>query len=162
MSSQRRTSAVAVADPPAVTEGTFAHHGAPASDLVAWFTDGLARVMSAAGYEARAEPGPDVQVVLHVVDLARPRPYRRKSVPTFVVAVAEVDQPPEDLLRTGYPVLVRGLANLAVLGAAPDPNVSRTSSPSNRAPIPSGGPGATTHFSPRCSTGSSRWRHPGS
>jgi len=53
--------------------------------------------------------------VLNVVDLARPRPYRRKRAPTFVVAVAEVDEPPEDLLRTGYPVLVRGLANLAVL-----------------------------------------------
>jgi hypothetical protein len=115
MSTQRQTSAVAVAGPAAVTEPTFARHGAPASDLVAWFTDGLARVMSAAGYEARGEPGPDVQVVLNVVDLARPRPYRRKRAPTFVVAVAEVDEPPEDLLRTGYPVLVRGLANLAVL-----------------------------------------------
>jgi ribulose-5-phosphate 4-epimerase/fuculose-1-phosphate aldolase len=115
MSTQRQTSAVAVAEPATVTERTFAHHGAPASDVVDWFTRGLARVMSAAGYQAQAEPGPDVQVVLHVVDLARPRPYRRKSAPTFVVAVAEVDEPPEDLLRTGYPVLVRGLANLAVL-----------------------------------------------
>ena len=115
MSTQRQTSAVAVAAPATVTERTFAHHGAPASDVVDWFTRGLARVMSAAGYQAQAEPGPDVQVVLHVVDLARPRPYRRKSAPTFVVAVAEVDEPPEDLLRTGYPVLVRGLANLVVL-----------------------------------------------
>jgi ribulose-5-phosphate 4-epimerase/fuculose-1-phosphate aldolase len=115
MSTQRQTSAVAVAEPATVTERTFAHHGAAASDLVDWFTRGLARVMSAAGYQAQAEPGPDVQVVLHVVDLARPRPYRRKSAPTFVVAVAEVDEPPEDLLRTGYPVLVRGLANLVVL-----------------------------------------------
>ena len=115
MSTQRQTSAVAVAEPATVTERTFAHHGAPTSDLVDWFTRGLARVMSAAGYQAQAEPGPDVQVVLHVVDLARPRPYRRKSAPTFVVAVAEVDEPPEDLLRTGYPVLVRGLANLVVL-----------------------------------------------
>ena len=115
MSTQRQTSAVAVAAPATVTERTFAHHSAPASDVVDWFTRGLARVMSAAGYQAQAEPGPDVQVVLHVVDLARPRPYRRKSAPTFVGAVAEVDEPPEDLLRTGYPVLVRGLANLVVL-----------------------------------------------
>ncbi len=115
MSTQRQTSAVAVAEPATVTERTFAHHGASASNLGDWFTRGLARVMSAAGYQAQAEPGPDVQVVLHVVDLARPRPYRRKSAPTFVVAVADVDEPPEDLLRTGYPVLVRGLANLVVL-----------------------------------------------
>src|SRR6202035_5348241 len=72
MSTQRQTSAVAVAEPATVTDRTFAHHGAPASDLVDWFTRGLAQVMSAAGYQAQAEPGPDVQVVLHVVDLARP------------------------------------------------------------------------------------------
>jgi ribulose-5-phosphate 4-epimerase/fuculose-1-phosphate aldolase len=115
MSTQRQTRAVAVAEPAAVTERTFARHGVPASELVAWFTDGLIRAVSAAGYEARGEAGPDVQVVLNVVDLARPRPYRRKSAPTFVVAIAEVNEPPQDLLRTGYPVLVRSLANLVVL-----------------------------------------------
>ncbi|HSO95210.1 MAG TPA: class II aldolase/adducin family protein [Acidimicrobiia bacterium] len=120
MSTQRQTTAVAVAGPAGVTERTFAHHGAAASARLAWFTDGLARMMSEAGYDARPEPGPDVQVVLHVVDLARPRPYRRRNAPTFVVAIAEVDQPPDDLLRTGYPVLVRGLANLAVLVSTND------------------------------------------
>ena len=42
-------------------------------------------------------------------------PYRRKNAPTFVVALAELDAPPADILRTGYPLLVRGLANLCVM-----------------------------------------------
>ena len=115
MSPERQTSAVALAEPGAVTERTFARHGTPDRDLVAWFTDGLTDVMAAAGYEARPAPGPDVQVVLHTLDLTRPRPYRRKRAPTFVIAIVGVDDRPEDLLRTGYPILVRGVANLAVL-----------------------------------------------
>src|SRR6266849_989475 len=115
MSPERQTRAVAIAEPGAVAERTFARHDTPPCGLVAWFTDGLARAMAAAGYEARPEPGPDVQVVLHAIDLTRPRPYRRKNAPTFVIAIAGVDDRPDDLLRTGYPVLVRGLANLAVL-----------------------------------------------
>ncbi len=54
-------------------------------------------------------------MVLHAVDVDATRPYRRRHAPTFVVAVAAVPQQPDDLLRVGYPVLVRGLANLAVL-----------------------------------------------
>jgi ribulose-5-phosphate 4-epimerase/fuculose-1-phosphate aldolase len=115
MSTPSPTSPIAVAPSGAIADRTFAHHGTPTSPLVAWFTAGVARVMAAAGYEPRPEPGPDVQVVLHVLDLAHPRPYRRKHAPTFVVAVAGVEARPDDLLRTGYPVLVRGLANLAVL-----------------------------------------------
>jgi len=56
-----------------------------------------------------------VQVVLHALDADEPRPYRRKNAPTFVVALGYVPEPPTDLLRTGYPLLVQGLANLAVL-----------------------------------------------
>ena len=47
-----------------------------------------------------------------------PPPYRRKAAPTFVIAIAELDDIPEDrieLLRVGYPLLVRALANLCVM-----------------------------------------------
>jgi ribulose-5-phosphate 4-epimerase/fuculose-1-phosphate aldolase len=54
-------------------------------------------------------------VVLHFVDPDAARPYRRKNAPTFVVALAELDTTPRDMLRTGYPLLVRGLANLCVM-----------------------------------------------
>lgn len=108
------TSAIDLSAPAGVAERTFAVHGRPQGPA-AWLLDGLGRAMTAAGYDAREAPGPDVQVVLHVVDLARTRPYRRKHAPTFVVAVAAVPERPADLLSAGYPVLVRALANLTVL-----------------------------------------------
>jgi len=39
------------------------------------------------------------------------------------VALAELPAPPADVLRTGYPLLVRGLANLCVM-LSPDPEGS--------------------------------------
>jgi ribulose-5-phosphate 4-epimerase/fuculose-1-phosphate aldolase len=100
---------------PGVTDQTFARHGVAGNARLRWFVDGLAGALGAAGYEPRDAPGPDVQVVLHTVDLDRPRPYRRRHAPTFVVAIAAVPVRPEDRLRAGYPVLVRALANVVVL-----------------------------------------------
>jgi ribulose-5-phosphate 4-epimerase/fuculose-1-phosphate aldolase len=115
------TMAAAVADRGRVVEHTFARNGDPGPPRLAWFVDGLARAMRDRGYDEITEPGPTVQVVLHALDAEQPRPYRRKNAPTFVVALAHVPAPPDDLLRTGYPLLVRGLANLAVLvGDSPD------------------------------------------
>jgi ribulose-5-phosphate 4-epimerase/fuculose-1-phosphate aldolase len=98
-----------------VTERTFACHAPAANDRLRWFVEGVAAAFVAAGYESRAVARPDVQVVLHAVDLDQPRPYRRRHAPTFVVAMAEVPGGPTDRLRVGYPVLVRALANLVVL-----------------------------------------------
>jgi len=105
---------------PDVTERSFARHGAASSERLRWFVDGVAAAFSTAGYEPRAVAGPDVQVVLHAVDVERPRPYRRRRAPTFVVAIAEVAARPNDRLRVGYPVLVRALANVVVLVSADD------------------------------------------
>jgi hypothetical protein len=49
-----------------------------------------------------------------VIDPERPRPYRRRSRGTFVAALHAVEQPPDDPLRHGYPMLVRALANLSL------------------------------------------------
>jgi ribulose-5-phosphate 4-epimerase/fuculose-1-phosphate aldolase len=99
----------------AVVARTFARNGDGVDPCLDWFVDGLRGVMRAAGYLERPRPGPDVQVVLHLVDPDRPRPYRRKNAPTFVVAIAHLPETPTDVLRTGYPLLVRGIANLAVM-----------------------------------------------
>jgi ribulose-5-phosphate 4-epimerase/fuculose-1-phosphate aldolase len=96
---------------------TIARSSAPVDPTVARFVDGLERVMRANGYDALDAPVPDVRVVLHPVDLANVRPYRRKAGATFVIAIAKLDAPADDLLRAGYPVLVRALANLCVLVA---------------------------------------------
>ena len=90
---------------------TLARSGEPDDAVVARFVTGLESVMRDAGYVAVSPPGPDVRVVLHPVDVHEPRPYRRRAAPTFVIAIARVDEPAADVLRTGYPVLVRALAN---------------------------------------------------
>ncbi len=61
-----------------------------------------------------ADSAEDAQLVLNVVDRARPRPFRRKSRGTFVAALHMLDASPPDPLREGYPVLVRALANLSL------------------------------------------------
>ena len=94
---------------------SFALYGDGGTPRMRWFTDGLCRLMIERGYHEHPKPGPAVQVVLNRVEPERPRPYRRKSAPTFVVGLADVGKPPEDVLRAGYPLLVRALANLAVM-----------------------------------------------
>jgi ribulose-5-phosphate 4-epimerase/fuculose-1-phosphate aldolase len=106
---------VGLVDRGAVKERTFAWSGAHLHARMAWFVDGLRRAMVERGYDERDAPGPEVQVVLHHLDPDNARPYRRKSAPTFVVALAHVGTPPDDVLRAGYPLLVRGLANLCVI-----------------------------------------------
>ncbi len=96
------------------TRRSFAISGEPRGRQ-RWFVEGLRAELLGAGYEALPEPGPDTDLVLHCVDPATARPYRRKAAATFVVAIAELATEPDDLLRAGYPLLVRALANLCVL-----------------------------------------------
>jgi ribulose-5-phosphate 4-epimerase/fuculose-1-phosphate aldolase len=97
---------------------SFACHELYSSPTLARFVDGVSRVMVDRGYEPCDAPGPDTNVVLHTIDADAPRPYRRKAAPTFVIAIAEMTEPTDDhaaLLRVGYPLLVRALANMCVL-----------------------------------------------
>ena len=98
-----------------VTAMTFARNDLRSSPTLERFIDGLTRALADAGYTELAEPGRDTNVVLHAIDADAAKPYRRKAAPTFVIAIAELPAPPDDLLRTGYPLLVRGLANLCVM-----------------------------------------------
>ena len=111
--------AIGVAAANSVVPRTFAWSGEPARPRLRWLAEGLRTVMLEYGYTEVATPGPEVAVVLHFLDPDNARPYRRKNAPTFVVALAEFDATPGDMLRTGYPLLVRGLANLCVM-VSPD------------------------------------------
>ena len=117
------TFGIGLSDGPGVAPRTFAWSGEAHGERMRWFADGLRAAMLDQGYTEVARPGPDVAVVLHFLDPAAARPYRRKNAPTFVVALAELPAPPDDVLRTGYPLLVRGLANLCVM-LSPDPEGS--------------------------------------
>jgi ribulose-5-phosphate 4-epimerase/fuculose-1-phosphate aldolase len=97
---------------------TFARNDLTRSPVLERFIAGLTRLLAAEGYVGTEGPGPDTRVVLHAVDADAPKSYRRKAAPTFVIAIAEIPTPPRDndeLRRTGYPFLVRCLANLSVL-----------------------------------------------
>jgi len=94
---------------------TFARSDLHRTGVLERFVVGLAREMERAGYTPADAPGRGTNVVLHAVDPAAPRPFRRKEAPTFVIAIAPFAEPPADVLRTGYPLLVRCLANLTVM-----------------------------------------------
>lgn len=92
---------------------TFAVHGSALTPLQKWFVEGLDRVLEGRGHP---RPAADVQpeLVINVLDADRPRPFRRNSQGTFVISVVQVDDEPEDILRAGYPILVRSISNLLV------------------------------------------------
>jgi ribulose-5-phosphate 4-epimerase/fuculose-1-phosphate aldolase len=85
-----------------------------------WFVDGVARRLQARGHGVdRRGPSDDgmdgdVRVVLNAVDPAAPRGFRRRSQDIFVVGIAELAEPPGDVLAAGYSLLVRSLSNVFI------------------------------------------------
>jgi ribulose-5-phosphate 4-epimerase/fuculose-1-phosphate aldolase len=114
----------AILERTATAAQTFARNDLRASPVLERFVGGLTAAMREAGYTHDESPGPTTNVVLHSIDAGAARPFRRKAAPTFVIAIAELDEVPDDrgdLLRIGYPLLVRALANLCVMvSATPD------------------------------------------
>ena len=101
-------------------DAPFAVHGDPTGPLSRRFIEGISRVLRGRHHPEHAAPQTDTRLVLHVIDAARPRAFRRRVAPTFVVAVAEVlalpaNPEPSDILRVGYPLMLRSLANVGLL-----------------------------------------------
>jgi ribulose-5-phosphate 4-epimerase/fuculose-1-phosphate aldolase len=89
--------------------------------LTAWFLDGVSTELAARGYPVQRDRerdatdiDPNVRVVLNAVDADEPRSFRRRSKEIFVIGVAELPDSPDDMLRAGYPLLVRSLSNVFV------------------------------------------------
>jgi ribulose-5-phosphate 4-epimerase/fuculose-1-phosphate aldolase len=80
-----------------------------------WFIQGLRGAMLDRGYHFIEQPRRDVRLVLNVTSGTRPQSYRRGAQATFVTTIVELDETPQDIIRTGYPLLVRSLANLVVM-----------------------------------------------
>lgn len=86
-------------------------------NLTGWFTERLRAAILANGYrlvedDAATEEG---GIVLHPVGPEGPRSFRRKNRAVFVVGIGEDEEPPAEPLKTGYPFLLRTLANLFIL-----------------------------------------------
>lgn len=100
------------------TSGAAAHNfalfGNIQSETVRWFVEGLKSALLRHGHTFHEQPVDDIRLVLNLVDPANPQPYRRKAQATFVTAIVELAEYPQDFLRTGYPYLVRALSNLGL------------------------------------------------
>ena len=97
----------------------YAIAGSPTTDALAHLRDELARGLERSGVE-RARESDSAALVLNLVDVAQPKPYRRHSKGTFVAALHERDEPPADVLAATYPLLVRALANVVLLYVPPN------------------------------------------
>ncbi|MBP3038958.1 class II aldolase/adducin family protein [Bacillaceae bacterium Marseille-Q3522] len=76
-----------------------------------WYTKGLEEKFSEEGYEYFTEPVEDIRIVFHIINKEKPRPFRRKAQATFVVAILEQTEEPENIFEAAYPYLIRSLAN---------------------------------------------------
>ena len=91
--------------------------GATHGELLDWFAAGLHHRIKAEGYRL-VEPGEktdDGGIVLHPVGPEGPKSFRRRNRAVFVVGLGEAERYPEEPLKTGYPLLLRTLANLFLL-----------------------------------------------
>jgi ribulose-5-phosphate 4-epimerase/fuculose-1-phosphate aldolase len=115
MSTQSEREAVEAVPSTPVREDTFSVIGDADSPRQQWFINGIKKEMTARGHVFHEEPIPDIRLVFNVVDIENPQPYRRRAQGTFVTAVVELDEMPEQIMHTGYPYLLYALANLVVL-----------------------------------------------
>ncbi|MGI8974416.1 MAG: class II aldolase/adducin family protein [Gaiella sp.] len=63
----------------------------------------------------RVDDVADADFVLNMFDPENPKAFRRQSRGTYSASFYELADPPEDVLKTSYPMLVRTLANVVVL-----------------------------------------------
>ena len=93
----------------------FTFVGEYADPTLAKIATGLRAVFERRGHEYTEDPeAEDLRIVFNFIDIDHPRPYRRRAKAIFVVALAVTTERPDDVLRQGYPLLVRSLANLCV------------------------------------------------
>jgi ribulose-5-phosphate 4-epimerase/fuculose-1-phosphate aldolase len=86
-------------------------------NLLSWYSDNLARTIKARGYKlVDEESQPDEGgIVLHPIDLDAPRSIRRRNRAIFVAGIGVGDEVADIPLKTGYPLLLKSLANLFML-----------------------------------------------
>lgn len=89
--------------------------------LLDWFAGNLQKTMAQHGHRLSCTMNQDEEltgqenVVLHAVDPQSPRAYRRKSRAIFVIGTVALKSPVDNVLKFGYPLLVRSLSNHFIL-----------------------------------------------
>lgn len=91
--------------------------GATHGKLLDWFAGNLRNQITSQGYrlveanQITDEGG----IVLHPIGEEGPRSFRRRNRAVFVVGLGEAESYPTEPLKTGYPLLLKTLANLFIL-----------------------------------------------
>lgn len=89
--------------------------------LLNWFAENLQHTMAQHGHRISCALNQDEEatgresVVLHSVDPQSPRAFRRKARAIFVIGIAGLKSRVDNVLKFGYPLLVRSLSNLFIL-----------------------------------------------
>jgi ribulose-5-phosphate 4-epimerase/fuculose-1-phosphate aldolase len=96
-----------------VTQETDVRSG----ELLNWFAANLRSTIRERGYHLveGTMPADEGGIVLHPIGPEGPKSFRRRNRAVFVIALGEADHYPTVPLKTGYPLLLRTLANLFVL-----------------------------------------------
>lgn len=88
--------------------------GSPVSDRQAWFLNGMLDEMKRRGHLLEPVASEVTRLVFNVFDTENPAYFRRNSQGTYVVAIVEAEEEPEDVIRAAYPMLLKALSNLAL------------------------------------------------
>jgi ribulose-5-phosphate 4-epimerase/fuculose-1-phosphate aldolase len=92
----------------------FAVTGEAESASFQEFVGALGDALASRGF-MRAGADPAADLVINVIGPDGPKPFRRRARGTFVAAIHELPDIPEDVLKTNYPLLVRALANIVLV-----------------------------------------------
>ena len=93
---------------------TYAIWGTPTSDAHEAWVNSVGGEFERDEFE-RVDDVAEADFVLNMFDPEQPKAFRRQSRGTYSASFYELDEVPEDVLRTSYPNLVRTLANVVVL-----------------------------------------------
>lgn len=88
--------------------------GSPVSERQAWFLNGMLEEMKRRGHTLEPAANDMIRLVFNVFDTENPAYFRRNSQGTYVVAIVEAEEEPEDVIRAAYPMLLKALSNLAL------------------------------------------------
>ena len=95
----------------------YAFFGTPTSEGLDRFAHLIGTALEGVGFDPSNGDEQDANLVISLLDLDDPKPFRRRGKGTYVVGVferAEHPEPIEESLRADYPQLLRGLANLVL------------------------------------------------
>ena len=95
----------------------YAFFGTPTSEGLDRFAQLIGTALEGVGFDASNGDEQDANLVISLLDLDDPKPFRRRGKGTYVVGVFERPEHPEPIeesLRADYPQLLRGLANLVL------------------------------------------------